>query len=249
MNAVFINLLYIAASILFIFGIKMLGSADTARRGNQLSSIGMLLAIVATVLYFGFTWWMVVAGILVGASIGAIAATRVQMTGMPEMVALFNGFGGIASLLVGAAEFTKIRTIGMEDYLHHLKEQSGVVVPDWFALAAIGLTVLIGGVTFTGSLVAYGKLSGKLGGKPTLFPGQKALNMLVLATSLAGVALIVWGGGQPSRALRRHRAGRAITALRRADDHSDRRRRHAGGHLAFELVFRHRRCDGRVHHP
>ncbi len=193
MNAVFINLLYIAASILFIFGIKMLGSADTARRGNQLSSIGMLLAIVATVLYFGFTWWMVVAGILVGASIGAIAATRVQMTGMPEMVALFNGFGGIASLLVGAAEFTKIRTIGMEDYLHHLKEQSGVVVPDWFALAAIGLTVLIGGVTFTGSLVAYGKLSGKLGGKPTLFPGQKALNMLVLATSLAGVALIVWG--------------------------------------------------------
>jgi len=197
MNAVFINLLYIAASILFIFGIKMLGSAGTARRGNRLSSLGMLLAVVATLLYFGFSWWMVVAGILIGGAIGAVAATRVQMTGMPEMVALFNGFGGIASLLVGAAEYAKIESVGMETYLRHLKEQSGVVVPDWFALAAIGLTVLIGGVTFTGSLVAYGKLSGKLGGKPKLFPGQQALNSLVLLAAVAGILLLVVGQTSP----------------------------------------------------
>ena len=162
MNAVLINLLYIAASILFIFGIKMLGSADTARRGNQLSSLGMLLAVVATLLYLGLSWWMVVAGMIIGGAIGAIAATRVQMTGMPEMVALFNGFGGVASLLVGAAEFDKIRSGGLAAYLTGLEQQSGVLVPAWFALLAIGLTILVGGVTFTGSLVAYGKLSGKL---------------------------------------------------------------------------------------
>jgi NAD(P) transhydrogenase subunit beta len=160
MMPVLINLLYIAASILFIFGIKMLGSADTARRGNLLSSVGMLLAVVATLLYFGLAWWMVVAGVLVGATIGAVAATRVQMTGMPEMVALFNGFGGIASLLVGGAEFAKITDKGLDAYLAALQQQSGVTVPGWFALTAIGLTILVGGVTFTGSLVAWGKLRG-----------------------------------------------------------------------------------------
>ena len=195
MMAVLINLLYIAASILFIFGIKMLGSAETARRGNQLSSVGMLLAVIATLLYFGLAWWMVVAGVIVGAAIGAIAATRVQMTGMPEMVALFNGFGGIASLLVGGAEFAKIRDKGIDGYLVALQVQSGVTVPGWFALTAIGLTILVGGVTFTGSLVAYGKLSGKIPGKAVLFPGQQFINLAVFAAALAGVALMVVGAG------------------------------------------------------
>ena len=81
----------------------MLGSADTARRGNRLSSFGMLLAVMATLLYLGLDWWMVVGGIAVGTIIGVVASMRVQMTGMPEMVALFNGFGGLASLLVGGA--------------------------------------------------------------------------------------------------------------------------------------------------
>jgi len=197
MNAVLINLLYIAASILFIFGIKMLGSADTARRGNQLSAAGMLIAVVATLLYFGLSWWMVVAGMLVGGTIGAIAATRVRMTGMPEMVALFNGFGGIASLLVGAAEFAKIRLnndIGA--YLQALQQQIGVTVPGWFALTASGRAVLIGGTTFTGSLVAYGKLSRRIGSKAVVFPGQQAINVTVILGAVAGVVLMVWDHGR-----------------------------------------------------
>ncbi|MBK1826369.1 NAD(P)(+) transhydrogenase (Re/Si-specific) subunit beta [Haloferula rosea] len=186
-----INLIYIAASILFIFGIKMLGSAETARKGNQLSSVGMLLAVIATLLYGGLSWWMVVAGVVVGGAIGAIAASRVQMTGMPELVALFNGFGGIASLLVGGAEFAKVQDLKITGYLDALEAQSGVAVPAWFVLVAIGLAVLIGGITFTGSLIAYGKLSGKLDGKPTVFPGQRFVNLAVLGVAVAAMALIV----------------------------------------------------------
>lgn len=193
MNAVLINLLYIVSSILFILGIKMLGSADTARRGNRLSSIGMLMAVVATLMYLGLDWRMVAGGIALGAVIGAVAAVRVKMTDMPELVALFNGVGGLASLLVGAAEYAKLRDAGIDKYLVQLQAQSGVVVPGWFVMLAIGLTVLIGGLTFTGSLVAYGKLSGKLAGKPMLFPGQKALSLLVTAAALAGIVLMAIG--------------------------------------------------------
>jgi NAD(P) transhydrogenase subunit beta len=192
-SAVLINLLYIISSILFIFGIKMLGSADTARRGNRLSSIGMLLAVVATLLYFGLDWKMVAGGIALGSVIGAMAAMRVRMTGMPEMVALFNGFGGLASFLVGAAEYVKLRDGGMSHYLKLLADQSGVTVPAWFVLVAIGLTVLIGGITFTGSAVAYGKLSAKLSGKPTLFPGQQFINIALIIAALLGIGLLTVG--------------------------------------------------------
>ena len=195
--SVFINLLYIVSSILFIFGIKMLGSAATARRGNAVSAVGMTLAIVATLLYLGLEWWMIGLGMAIGAAVGYVAAARVAMTGMPEMVALFNGFGGLASLLVGSAELVKLRSAGVLHYLDALKAQSGVSVPAWFAFIAIGLTLLVGGITFTGSMIAYGKLSGKLGGKPVLFPGQKTLNVALLGLSLIGVALMAAGGDHP----------------------------------------------------
>lgn len=191
--AVLINLLYIAASILFIFGIKMLGSASTARRGNLLSSLGMLVAVVATLLYSGLSWWMVVTGIAIGAVIGAVAALRVKMTGMPELVALFNGFGGLASLLVGLAELSKVHAGGIDAYLAGLLAQSGVLVPFWFALAAIAGTVIIGAVTFTGSLIAFGKLSGKLDGKPVVFPSQKLITAVVALVALIAGAIMVVG--------------------------------------------------------
>ena len=169
-TAVLVNVAYIAASILFIVGLKMLGSPDTARRGNLLSSTGMLLAILVTLAdqsIIDFTWILV--GLISGGIIGYLAATRVQMTSMPEMVAIFNGFGGIASLLVGSAEF-----IRGSDYLF-----------------PIFLTVLIGGVTFTGSLVAYGKLSEILGGRPTLYKGQQIVNsILLLLIATTGVEMI-----------------------------------------------------------
>ena len=169
-TTVIVNVAYIAASILFIVGLKMLGSPDTARRGNLFSSMGMLLAVLVTLVdqsIIDFTW--IVVGLISGGIIGYLAATKVQMTSMPEMVAIFNGFGGIASLLVGSAEF-----IRGSDYLF-----------------PIYLTVLIGGLTFTGSLIAYGKLSEIIGGRPTLYKGQQIVNsLLLLLVAAIGIEMI-----------------------------------------------------------
>lgn len=165
----FINLSYIVASILFIFGLKMLSSADTARRGNMVSALGMLIAIIATLFYQGMSYHWIIIGLLIGGSIGAYAARTVKMTSMPEMVALFNGFGGIASLLVGWAEF-------------HAHPASPA-----FTLFAISLAVLIGGITFSGSIIAYAKLAEKIDGKPLLFKGQQVVN----AGLVAGAVLLI----------------------------------------------------------
>ncbi len=180
-----INLAYIAAAILFIFGIKMLGSATTARKGNRISSIGMLIAIVVTLVdqnILSYTW--IIAGLIIGGLIGLVAAKKVAMTGMPEMVALFNGFGGLASLLVGWAEFDKINTLTWAEYAGE----------PYFTSSVIFLAVLIGAITFTGSIYAWGKLSGKLGGAALVFPGQKFLNALVF---LSIVVLGATFAGQP----------------------------------------------------
>lgn len=175
-----VNLSYIAAAILFVFGIKMLGHADTARKGNRISSIGMALAIIVTLLSQGLDYKLVLGGIAVGSVIGFIAAKRVQMTGMPELVALFNGFGGLASLLVGWAEYQRAS---------HTK-LAGIdsAQVEAFTAGVIVLAILIGGITFTGSLYAWGKLSGKLSGRALTFGGQKAFNaLLALGIIAAGV--------------------------------------------------------------
>ena len=170
-----INISYIIASVLFIFGIKMLGSADTARRGNLVSSLGMLIAVVVTLMAGGLSYTWIIAGLLIGSAIGVVAAKRVQMTGMPELVALFNGFGGLASLLVGWAEYAKDSTFGGSEY-------------PVFTACAVVFAVLVGGITFTGSMIAYLKLSGKMGGSATVFPGQKIINAIVF------IALLACGG-------------------------------------------------------
>ncbi|RZO98217.1 MAG: NAD(P)(+) transhydrogenase (Re/Si-specific) subunit beta [Gammaproteobacteria bacterium] len=175
---IIVNLSYILASMLFIFGLKMLGSPETARRGNLISSSGMLLAVIVTLLdqsIVDYRW--IIGGLCIGASIGYLAATRVKMTSMPEMVALFNGFGGIASLLVGSAE-----------YLDSVNQNSSF-------LMAIYLTVLIGGVTFTGSLVAWGKLSETINGKPFLYKGQQIVNsVLLIFLVIAGMEMVFFQG-------------------------------------------------------
>ncbi len=168
--ASFINLAYIAAAILFILGIKMLSSPITARRGNLLSAFGMLLAVVATLIdrsILSFEW--ILLGLITGGLIGALAAKLVRMTGMPELVALFNGFGGFASLLVGSAEYLRVSSLSA----NRLPD-----IPN-FTASVIVLTIVIGGVTVSGSLMAYGKLSGKVSSQAILFPGQKALNALI----------------------------------------------------------------------
>ena len=175
-----VNLSYIAAAILFVFGIKMLGHADTARKGNRISSIGMALAIIVTLLSQGLDYKLVLGGIAVGSVIGFIAAKRVQMTGMPELVAMFNGFGGLASLLVGWAEYQRAS--------HTKLAGINSAQVEAFTAGVIVLAILIGGITFTGSLYAWGKLSGKLSGRALTFGGQKAFNaLLALGIIAAGV--------------------------------------------------------------
>ena len=175
-TSLIVNLAYIGASILFIVGLKLLGSPDTARKGNLLSSSGMLLAVLVTLAdqsIIDFTW--IIVGIISGGIVGYLAATKVQMTSMPEMVAIFNGFGGIASLLVGSAEFVGTSEINSALFF------------------AIYLTVLIGGMTFTGSLVAYAKLSEIIGGRPTLYKGQQIVNsLLLLVVAAAGLEMVIF---------------------------------------------------------
>jgi H+-translocating NAD(P) transhydrogenase subunit beta len=158
--------LYIIAAALFVLGLKMLSSPQTARRGNLLSAVGMLLAIVATLTQGGLSFIWIAGGIVIGSAVGAVAAYRVKMTAMPEMVAIFNGFGGLASLLVGWAEYDMHRDAPT------------------FTIVAIYLAVLIGGVTFTGSVLAFAKLAELVTGKPVTFRGQHIVNGLLLAAAV-----------------------------------------------------------------
>ncbi len=165
-------LLYLLAAALFIVGLKRLSSPASARQGNALSGSGMLLAIVVTlfdraILSFG----VIVAGMVVGTAVGLFMARTVKMTSMPQMVAILNGFGGAASLVVGGGEFLRAEL---------LEEQ----VPLGTGIS-VQLAVLIGAVTFTGSLVAWAKLQEVMTGKPIVFAGQKAVNALLFAGVVA----------------------------------------------------------------
>ena len=170
---------YVVAAALFIFGLKMLGSPDTARRGNAISSVGMLVAIISALLGQGIVQYeYIIGGMLVGGAIGAIAARSVAMTAMPEMVALFNGFGGAASLLVGWSA---------------LAPDAGA-----FTLTTIMFSILIGGVTLTGSLIAYGKLSETISGAAMTFGGQKIVNSLIVIGVLVSAFMFINNPNDPN---------------------------------------------------
>lgn len=176
----FVKLAYLVSAVLFIMGLKGLGHPRTAVRGNRLGAMGMLIAVVVTLTAQGLGYTYILAGVVIGALIGAIAAVKVKMTAMPEMVALFNGFGGGASVLVAGAA-----------YLVALKSGASAGVQGTIATAASGL---IGAVTFSGSLIAYLKLNETMRGN-VRFSGQQAVNALLI---LAAVAMTVWmlqGGG------------------------------------------------------
>ncbi|MFZ2491327.1 MAG: NAD(P)(+) transhydrogenase (Re/Si-specific) subunit beta [Thermoanaerobaculia bacterium] len=169
-----VQVLYIVSAALFIFGIKGLTKVKTARRGNAIAGLGMLLAIVGTLIEAGnidYRW--IVAGVLVGSIIGWISALRVPMTMMPEMVAIFNGFGGGASLLVAISELYL-------DYIEEGKTERLADVLGATPALTIALSVLIGGVTLSGSMVAYLKLQGKIAkGNPVLIPGRHVINAVL----------------------------------------------------------------------
>jgi NAD(P) transhydrogenase subunit beta len=171
-----VDLAYFGAAILFVFGLKMLSSPRTARRGNWLASLGMLIAVAVTLAKVE-AWGILIAGFVVGGLIGAITARTVPMTGMPEMVALFNGSGGAASAVVALAEY--------------FRQDQSLLRGD--TALTIGISILIGMVTLTGSLVAFGKLRGltirgvRLG-NPLMFPRQHLASLLLLA----GVGVLIW---------------------------------------------------------
>ena len=177
MTATLTSVSYLAAAILFILSLNALSHPATARRGNAYGMAGMTIAVLATV--FGprvtlaaMPW--IVGALLVGAVIGLVAARRVQMTQMPELVALMHSLVGLAAMLVGFASYidTGMPLTGAEKAIHEVE---------------IYIGILIGAVTFSGSLVAFGKLSGRIGGKPLLLPGRHWIN-------LAGLLVVIWQG-------------------------------------------------------
>jgi len=179
MNETWINLLYLVASVLFILGIKGMTHPRTAVRGNLMSAVGMLLAIIGICLQIDLHWALVLSGLLIGGAIGAVMAVRVQMTGMPELVAFFNGMGGAASMFVAWAELSRSSDPLMQ------------------ASIAGGAAGLIGSVTLLGSLVAYAKLAGI---KPIdgviRWPGHQFINGGLIALAVALIVAIILAPAQ-----------------------------------------------------
>ena len=179
-HATLVPILYLVSAVTFIYGIKGLTRVRTARRGNMWGAIAMLLAVVATLIDMGvvdYRWILI--GLAVGSAIGAFAAFKVAMTEMPEMVALFNGAGGGASMLVAISYL----------WLHVIEEPTAVGHTVAFALqtdSAVSTVfgILIGAVTLSGSVVAYLKLQGKISGQPILLPGRHVANLLLFFGSL-----------------------------------------------------------------
>ena len=168
---------YIGATILFILSLGGLSNPETSRRGNLFGIVGMTIAVLATVFgprvtVAGIPW--IVGSLLVGGSVGLYAARTVQMTQMPELVAIMHSLVGLAACLVGFASYvdTSIVLTGAEKTIHEVE---------------IYIGILIGAVTFSGSVIAWGKLSAKIGGKPVLLPGRHLLN-------LAGLIAVIWFG-------------------------------------------------------
>jgi len=175
-----INLLYLVTIVCFVLALRFLSSPAHARRGNQIGAAGMVVAIVATLLKSGvhITWLMVI-GAAIGGAFGAVAARRVKMTAMPQMVALFNGVGGGAAALVALAEF------------HRIAPPPGRLHAD--ISVAILLSALIGGISFAGSAIAFAKLQELIKGRPIVYPGQKLVNAAVFGACLAAAVAVVAG--------------------------------------------------------
>ncbi|MFQ5704299.1 MAG: NAD(P)(+) transhydrogenase (Re/Si-specific) subunit beta [Gemmatimonadales bacterium] len=181
--AALIKLVYLLAAVCFIVGLKRLSHPAKARSGNAIASVGMLLAIVVTLLdqeIVNFQY--IIVGAIIGSAIGATFAKTVKMTGMPQMVALLNGFGGGASALVAGAEFVQFLRAGT-----HPQIDVGLTTQ---------LSVLVGCVTFSGSLIAFGKLQELVTGRAVTYPLQKTLNALLFAALVALIALLVVSPGR-----------------------------------------------------
>jgi H+-translocating NAD(P) transhydrogenase subunit beta len=173
------QLFYLVAAVLFIIGLKRLNHPETARQGNLISGTGMLLAIVVTLLDLGqVSYTVIIAGMVVGGALGLTAALSVQMTAMPQMVALLNGFGGGASMTVGAAEFLRLYQVGDD-----------IATP---TVTVMQLSLIIGAVTLSGSIIAFAKLQELMTGRPITYAGQQVVNglLFLVLLGLAGWQIV-----------------------------------------------------------
>ena len=177
------NLLYLITIVTFILALRFLSHPTTARRGNWIGAVGMLVAIVVTFAQHAVvSYWEIAVGMIVGGSFGAVAARRVRMTAMPQMVALFNGVGGGAAALISLAEF------------HNLAPDPGSLKTD--ISASIMLSAIIGSISFAGSMIAFAKLQELIRGRPIVYPLQQPTNALVFAAVLAAGIAIAAGSEQ-----------------------------------------------------
>jgi H+-translocating NAD(P) transhydrogenase subunit beta len=172
------NLLYLVTIVTFVLALRFLSNPATARRGNQIGAVGMLIAIVVTFLQDAvMSYWEIGVGMAIGGTFGAVAARKVRMTAMPQMVALFNGVGGGAAALIALAEF------------HNIAPDPGTLLKD--ISASIVLSAIIGSISFAGSMVAFAKLQELIGGRPIVYPLQQATNALLFAAvAAAGIAIV-----------------------------------------------------------
>jgi len=177
------NLLYLITIVTFILALRFLSNPATARRGNQIGAAGMLVAIVVTFLQKGInSYWEIIVGMIVGGAFGAVAARKVRMTAMPQMVALFNGVGGGAAALISLAEF----------HLH--APDPGTLKVD--ISSSIVFSAIIGSISFSGSMVAFAKLQELIRGRPITYPLQQVVNGLLFAALLAAGIAIAAGAEQ-----------------------------------------------------
>jgi len=172
-----VDVAYLITGILFILGLRYLSSPKTARLGNRISAVGMLIAVVATLTQGIVNWWVLGAALVVGAAIGIVSAQRVKMTAMPQMVAIFNGAGGGAAALVAAGELLKVYNAG--------------TVPTYDISFTSVLSAVIGAVSFAGSIIAFLKLQEVMTGRPVTYPGQQIVNALLLLAILVCWGLVV----------------------------------------------------------
>ena len=213
-----IQLVYLVATALFIFSLKWMSDPTTARRGVFAGVGGMALAIIGTLMHpliIGYSW--IVVPLVLGALAG-IPLSWVPLTAVPQRTALSHAFGGLAAGLVGTAKY-------------YLWAEHGELTT--FRMGAIGLEVILGFLTFTGSLIAAGKLQEVIPTRPIMYRGQNVINFTLLA---AAVVIARHADDRPEPHVPVSRAHRARAGVRRAARPADRRRRHADGHLAAELV-------------
>jgi NAD(P) transhydrogenase subunit beta len=181
---ILVQVSYLLSIIFFIVGLKRLSSPATARSGNQLAAVGMFLGVVGVLIGNGVLGWpFIISGIVIGSLIGIVLAKKIEMTAMPEMVALLNGFGGIASAFVAIAEF----------YRSDVPESLGA-----YDLSIMGFSILVGFITFTGSLLAFGKLRGIVTGRAVTYSGQQIVNSLLGLITIGSIVMFTMAPSDPT---------------------------------------------------